>query len=93
MRVKKHIGTHLRNSRGHNMDDIPNTETPIVEESMGSRIASLKYNLASTDWIISKMMEADTEEERIQLRQEYADVINQRKQWRIEINESESEQK
>lgn len=73
------------------MSDISDTETHIVEESMGSRIASLKYNLTSTDWVISKMMEADTEEERIQLRQKYADMINQRKQWRIEINELESE--
>ena len=55
------------------------------------RIAELKDMLKSTDYIVVKIAEADTEEERTQLRQEYADVIRQRKEWRREINELEEE--
>ena len=73
------------------MSDIPDTETPIVEESMGHRIASLKYNLTSTDWVVVKIMEVETEEERVQLRQKYADIISQRRLWREQINELEQD--
>jgi malonyl CoA-acyl carrier protein transacylase len=53
------------------------------------RIAELKDLLASTDYIVVKIAEAETNEEQAELRQRYADVIAQRKQWREQINELE----
>lgn len=63
------------------------TESYLIQ----SEIGQLKYDLKQTDYIMIKLMEADTEEERTQLRQKYADIINQRKQWRIQINQLEEE--
>lgn len=60
-------------------------------EELGCKLGWLKGKLATTDYVVVKMMEADTEEERIQLRQEYADIINQRKEWRAQINQLEEE--
>ena len=55
----------------------------------GIRIAELKDLLVSTDYIVVKIAEAETSEEQAELRQRYSDVIEQRKQWRSEINELE----
>lgn len=50
-------------------------------------IYELKQKLALTDYIITKIAEAETDEERQAIRTEYADVITQRKVWRAVINE------
>lgn len=50
-----------------------------------------RYNLKETDWVVVKIMEAETEEERSALRTKYADIIAQRKQWRDEINRIEGD--
>jgi len=55
------------------------------------QISSIKFDLKQSDWIIAKIMEAETEEERAQLRQKYADTITQRRAWRARINELENE--
>ena len=55
-------------------------------------IHSLKNNLASTDYVVTKIAEAETVEEQQALRTRYADVFNQRKQWRAEINQLEESQ-
>lgn len=50
---------------------------------------NLKRNLLQTDYIVTKIAEAETVEEQQALRVEYADILNQRKQWRAKINELE----
>ena len=57
--------------------------------STSYKTALPKYNLKETDWVVVKIMEAETEEERSALRAKYADIIAQRKQWREQINELE----
>jgi len=57
--------------------------------STSYKTALPRYNLKETDWVVVKIMEAETEEERSALRTKYADIIAQRKQWREQINELE----
>lgn len=49
------------------------------------KIVELKQKLADTDYVIIKIAEGSATVE------EYATVINQRKQWREEINKLENE--
>lgn len=49
--------------------------------------ADLEYNLKMTDYVVIKIAEAETDEERQSLRNQYADVIAKRKLWRKAINE------
>ena len=49
-------------------------------------ISELKEKLSSTDWIVIKIAEAETEEEKQELRQKYQLEIENRKSWRNEIN-------
>lgn len=55
--------------------------------TMARTISDLKQNLSDTDYVILKISEAETDEEKQAIRTEYADVIAQRKQWRARINE------
>ena len=52
-------------------------------------IATLTEKLNATDYVTAKIIEADTLEEQHAIREQYADVIAQRKQWRARINELE----
>lgn len=52
-------------------------------------IENLKKSLSQTDYVVTKIAEADTVEEQQVLRTKYADILNQRKQWRARINELE----
>ncbi len=52
-------------------------------------IENLKRSLSQTDYVVTKIAEAETIEEQQALRIKYADVLNQRKQWRAQINELE----
>ena len=58
-----------------------------------TRIAKLKQQLADTDYVVVKMSESSVT--RVPLNEEdssrYADIIEQRRQWREEINKLESE--
>ena len=65
------------------------TEEFKAPDDVSYKTALLKYNLKESDWVVVKMMEAETEEERSALRTKYADIIAQRKQWREQINELE----
>ena len=47
----------------------------------------LLYNLQSSDYIANKLIEAETEEERQELRLQYATQLANRKQWRKEISD------
>ena len=60
-------------------------------EEIGCKLGYLKGELKVTDYVVVKIMEADTEEERAQLRQKYTDIINQRRQWRAQINQLEEQ--
>lgn len=55
-------------------------------------IGRLHYFLYNTDYIVSKIYEAkieDNEEEAEQLKNKYADILQQRKQARVRLNELE----
>jgi len=53
------------------------------------RIAELKKYLSDTDYIVTKIAECETEEEKAELKTEYQAKLVLRKQWRAEINELE----
>lgn len=53
------------------------------------RIAELKKYLSDTDYIVTKIAECDTEEEKSELKEEYQAKLALRKQWRKDINELE----
>lgn len=59
-------------------------ETPIVE-LINNRIDELKRNLNDTDYVVIKIAEGVSTEE------EYSAVLENRKQWRAEINELEAQ--
>ena len=63
---------------------------PTEEKIKQARIAELKQKLADTDYIVAKMAEAETEEEKSALREEYAEHLANRKAWRAEINRLEN---
>lgn len=53
----------------------------------------LHQKLKSTDYIVLKIAEAETEEEKQALRVKYAEQLNNRKWWRAQINSLEIQQK
>jgi hypothetical protein len=59
---------------------------PTEEDIKQARIAELKQLLADTDYVVIKIAEGSATKE------EYADVIEQRKDWRAEIRELSNEQ-
>lgn len=66
-------------------EDIEAEKEAIAEKQrISARIAELKRNLSDTDYAVIKIAEGAATQE------EYADVIQQREEWRKEINESES---
>jgi len=69
------------------IDYDPETDPEAIEQRKQEEIAVLKAYLASTDWVITKISEADTVEEQTALREKYADTIAQRKAARARINE------
>ena len=58
---------------------------PTEEDIKQARIADLKQLLADTDYVVIKIAEGSATKE------EYADIIEQRKAWREEIRELENE--
>lgn len=58
---------------------------PTEEDIKQSRINELKHLLADTDYVVIKIAEGSATKE------DYADVIEQRKAWRNEIRELENE--
>lgn len=69
---------------------IPNdpTEENTRNQAM-KRIAELKKYLSDTDYIVAKIAECDTEEEKAELKEEYQAKLVLRKRWRKDINELE----
>lgn len=74
---------------GERRYEIKAVPEPTEEEIKQRRIAELKGQLDSTDYVVIKITESDDAEEQAQLREEYAEVITNRKAWRAEINELE----
>lgn len=70
--------------------EIQEIPEPSEEEIKARRIAELKEELNSTDYVILKIAETDDADEQAQLREHYADIIANRKAWRDEINELEA---
>jgi len=71
---------------------IPNDPTEENTRNLAvQRIAELKKYLSDTDYIVTKIAEAETEEEKQALRNDeiYAKKLALRKQWRKDINELE----
>lgn len=66
---------------------------PIIsqEDVINNKILKLKSNLDSTDYMVLKIAEAETDEEKQELRELYAEELKQRKEWREEINELEKQ--
>lgn len=56
-----------------------------------NQVNVLKQKLLKTDYIVLKISELESEEDKESLRLEYAEQLSQRKQWRKEINALEEE--
>lgn len=67
------------------------TAEEIAAQEKARQIASLKAELAATDYVVIKIAESDVAEEIAALRQEYASIIAHRKEVRAQINELEGE--
>jgi malonyl CoA-acyl carrier protein transacylase len=63
------------------------------EEHIRNQINNLLIQLAATDYIVLKITEAETEEEKQALREKYAKQLNNRKFWREQINSLENQLK
>ena len=63
----------------------PFTEKVFAEK----KVAELKGKLVDTDWVVIKINEMETEEEKQVLRKKYEAIIADRKAWRDEINNLE----
>lgn len=64
---------------------------PSEAEIIAQQVAELKAELSSTDYVVIKIAEA-TGEEADTLREKYAQVIADRKNWREQINNLENKQ-
>lgn len=60
---------------------------------MELNILDLQFQLTATDYIVLKIAEAETEEEKQALRIKYAEQLANRKKWRAEINVLETQLK
>ncbi len=65
--------------------EIVDVEQPEVEISKEIQIEELKQKLSDTDYVIIKIAEGSATKE------EYTDIIEQRKVWRTKINRLEAE--
>ena len=50
-------------------------------------LETMLNNLSATDYIANKLIEAETEQEREQIRQQYAETLAQRQIWRNRASE------
>lgn len=82
---------HYHVNRGDNLEWIveavpEKTEEEKAAEEKAQKIAELKKKLADTDYVAAKIAEGAATKE------EYADILAQRAEWREEINKLESEE-
>lgn len=64
---------------------------PSEAEIIAQQVAELKAKLSDTDYVVIKIAEA-TGEDADALREKYAKVIADRKEWRKQINELENKE-
>lgn len=75
---------------GERMFEVVSIPEPTKEEQAQYEIAELKQYLADTDYISNKLIEAVDDAEQRDLREKYAEVLKQRRQARVRINELEN---
>ena len=63
------------------------TEEELQKFANERELSEMLTNLKETDYVANKLIEADTDEEREQIRQEYAEILAQRKIWRQRASE------
>lgn len=68
---------------------VPPAPAPSEAEIIAQQVAELKAKLSDTDYAVIKIAEA-TGEEADALREKYAQIIADRKEWRKQINELEN---
>lgn len=78
---KYHIEEIEPDENGRRFKIVKNPE-PTAEELAQEELDILLYNLKNTDYIANKLIEAETEQEREQIRQQYAETLAQRRIWR-----------
>jgi len=84
--VKTKIGTKtITKTRPILIENDPTEEN--TRNLAVQRIAELKKYLSDTDYIVTKIAECETEEEKAELKTEYQAKLVLRKQWRKDINE------
>lgn len=66
---------------------IPYTAKELETIHNEQELDTLLNNLSATDYIANKLIEAETEQEREQIRQEYAETLAQRRVWRDRASE------
>lgn len=68
------------------VEEIPQpTETELKIQAAETEIAQLKAKLNETDYVVAKIAEG------VATKDEYADVLEDRQEWRVRINELEAE--
>jgi hypothetical protein len=86
-KLGKHELKWSEDEEGHTIL-IPNDPTEENTRNLAvQRIAELKKYLSDTDYIVTKIAEAETEEEKSELKTEYQAKLVLRKRWRKDINE------
>ena len=70
----------------HLVQQLSHKEYTMPQNKINNQILDLQFQLAATDYIVLKIAEAATEEEKQALREKYAEQLNNRKWWRAQIN-------
>ena len=83
---KYHIEEIEPDENGRRFKIVKNPE-PTAEEIAQEELYEILNNLSATDYIANKLIEAETEQEREQIRQEYAETLAQRRIWRNRASE------
>ena len=76
---------YMKDCRDKGFWEICEVEMPSLQEQNNMKIAELKAKLSATDYVVIKIAEGEATKE------EYADVLANRKAWREEIRELEND--
>ena len=79
---KYHIEEIEPDENGRRFKIVRNPEPTIQQQ-----LWEILDNLANTDYIANKLIEAETEQERAEIRAEYAETLAQRRVWRNRASE------
>lgn len=90
---KKDESCLIHTNEGETLVDENNEwqEISATEYNALSQIKELKKEIAQTDYIACKLAEAETEQEKAELRQTYATQLSRRVEIRAQINELEED--